>query len=125
MKALISFTRRFRGWFGRYFPVHWESWQRLHVLTLILLALILILSLAWGDPVSGWNGEAGSTVGNLWIDATNATPTVMGIQVTATPFPPELMNNLKQTNGVIIITIIIVMIIFAGAISANHSRRTE
>ena len=47
---------------------------------------------------------------------------LLQIGETATPFPPEFMTNPQQTNGVIFIGVLIVVIIVAGTIGVNRNR---
>jgi hypothetical protein len=125
MKEMIPFIRRFKSLYSADCPACYKSWQRWHLFSLVVLALFLMVSLAWGDPVSGWSGTPGSLAGVAVIDETTSTPVPFTTDETSTPFPPEFMNNLQQTNGVILIGVLIVLIIIAGTFGVDRSRRTQ
>ncbi len=51
------------------------------------------------------------------------TPTSSG--PTPTPFPPELVANREQTNGIILGTVVLVLIIVVGTLASIRSRSKE
>ena len=125
MKELNPFYKRFKSWCC----VHWKLWQ---ILALLALALLLLASMARGDPVSGWAGDPRSSPsqfrgseGDAVIVKPTTTPVPVGLSETPTPFPPEILNNHAQTNGVVFIGGLIVLIIVLGTIGVNRSRRKE
>jgi hypothetical protein len=132
MKELNTFYQRFKSWCCVHRPLYCEGWLRWQILALVALALLLLASLAWGDPrslegdpVSGWAGDPRSSEGNAAIDKTTSTPVPVGLGETPTPYPPEILNNHEQTNGVVFIGGLIVLIIVVGTIGVNRSRRME
>jgi len=117
MKELNPFYQRFKSWCC----VHYMRWQ---ILALVALALLLLASLAWGDPRSS-PSQFGGSEGDAAIDKTTSTPVPVGLGETSTPYPPEILNNHEQTNGVVFIGGLIVLIIVVGTIGVNRSRRME
>jgi len=124
MKEPNPFYKLFKSWCC----VHLQRWQ---ILVVVALALLLLASLARGDPVSGWAGDPrsspsqfGGSEGDAAIIKTT-TPVPVELRETPTPFPPEILNNHEQTNGVVFIGGLIVLIIVVGTIGVNRSRRME
>jgi hypothetical protein len=113
-------------------PLYFKGWQRWQILALVALALLSLASLAWGDPVSGWSGDPRSSGGDprsseggAVIDKITSTPVPAGLGETPTPYPPEILNNHEQTNGVVFLGGLIVLIIVVGTIGVNRSRWKE
>jgi hypothetical protein len=125
MKGLLPFILRFRSWYSLHGPAEHEGWQQRQLLSLFALALFLLVSLAWTDPVSGWSVDSGSSARSAAIVNLTTTPVPYRSDETVTPLPPEMLNNLNQTNGVILFGVVIVLIIVTGAIGVERSRRTE
>jgi len=146
MKKLNPFNQRLKSWCCMHFPRYYEGWQRWQILALVALALLSMASLAWGNPISGWagdprssggdprssggdprssGGDPRSSDGGAVIDEIISTPVPVGLGETSTPFPPEILNNHEQTNGVVFLGGLIVLIIVIGTIGVNRSRRKE
>lgn len=125
MKDLPPFILRFRSWYSLHSPAGHEGWQQRQLLSLFVLALFLLVSLAWADPVSGWSVDSASSAGLAALVNLTATPVPAGLDETATPLPPEMLKNFNQTNGVILFGVVIVLIIVTGAIGVERGRRTE
>jgi hypothetical protein len=132
MKKLNSFNQRLKSWCCMHCPLYFKGWQRWQILALVALALLSLASLAWGNPVSGWagdprssGGDPRSSEGGAVIEKITSTPVPVGLSETSTPYPPEILNNHEQTNGVVFLGGLIVLIIVVGTIGVNRSRRKE
>ena len=125
MKEIIPLAQRFRCWCNKYYARSFNGRQFSPILGLVVLALLIMGSLAWVDPVTSRSGAPLGSGGGAAIVKATSTSVPVGNQETATPFPPEFLNNLQQTDGVIFIGVLIVVIIVAGTIGTNRSRRME
>lgn len=85
----------------------WISWQSVLVVVVILFFIGVMI---WSEPIGKLLTTATKTPSRATL-----TPTVQ--PGTPTPIPEELRESPTQTNGIILGSIILVLIIIIGAVS--------
>lgn len=104
MAALKKFWEKLTSRFKK--PA-WMTWQSVLVIGVILFFIVVMI---WSEPL-----------GKLVVSATHtpshATPTPTVQPGTPTPIPEELRETPVQTNGIILGSVILVLIIVIGAVT--------
>lgn len=106
--------------------------ERKHVLIWIFLALMIFLianavsgPLASRDRAVLGMGTTDTIVSTVSTAAPQASNTVIQPTPTKTPLPPEYLQNYDDTNGVVVGTVMLVVIILLGTLSGIRVRRSH
>jgi len=83
------------------------EWMNIQNLVFLIVILAFIIIVLWSEPLS-YFFEKDRSVEVLF----STTPTIL--PGTPTPLPEELVRSAKQTNGVILGAIIIILTVVAG-----------
>jgi hypothetical protein len=95
-----------------------------HVLGLILVLLAFLSAQAMSEPLP-MQQRATQTPVQLTRTPVPTQPAVIDGEPTQTPFPEWLVANREQTNGIIIGTVILLLIVIVGTYSAIRARNRE
>lgn len=99
------------------------------IICVLLVLIIFVAATAMSEPLPslarGLNAEAPTET--LAPVRPSVTPIQIGTETpeptpTTTPVPPELLENADATNGIIIGTVVLVIIILAGTIAGINLR---
>ena len=93
-------------------------WFSAPVLALVLVIAVFATMIAWREPLPGITPATPTVEGEIH-DAT-ATPEFELKE--PTPIPQEWQDNIEQTNGIIMGSVILVLIVVGGTLSAIRRR---
>lgn len=108
--------------------------ERRHAALWVMVALgIFLIAIAVSEPIPSQakQNSADAPTETALITRTpthtlapSITPT-LGPTATATPLPPEILENYDDTDGIVVGTILLVVIILLGTLAGIRTRRTH
>jgi hypothetical protein len=93
----------------------WLTWQSFLVIAVVVFFVVVMI---WSEPLGKLFAPATKTPSTIRF-----TPTVK--PGTPTPIPAELLESATQTNGIILGSVILVLIIVIGAVSRMLIHRNK
>lgn len=94
------------------------AWFSSPTLALLLVVIIFATMIAWREPLSGLSLAAPTLEEEIF--ETTASPEFELKE--PTPIPQEWEDNFEQTNGIIMGSVILVLIVVGGTLSAIRRR---
>jgi len=100
------------------------SWMNQQMVLIILVLLVLLTALAWSEPISNKQFSE-----RQLLQPVENTPTISGeISATPTPtfLPDEWIQNSENTNDIVLVGVLLVLIVVGGTYNAiRQSKKSQ
>lgn len=97
------------------------SWLDRRLILLILTLIVFSMAMAWGEPIPQAAAMQANNIQKSGLF--NVQPAVQA-EVDQT-YSPAMLANREQTNGVIIGSVVLILVIIGASISAVHQKAHE
>jgi len=100
------------------------SWMNQQTVLIILVLLVLLTALAWSEPQPNKQFPEGQLLQST--ENTPAIPEIISATPTPTSLPDEWIQNSENTNDIVLVGVLLVLIVVGGTYNAiRQSKKSQ